>query len=301
MPDHHHAGHAGPHHVSFDSPEMADLAELEGEVLLDLLTRASSMLAGLCHAQKVEVRRVLDLGCGPGVGTCCLAERFVDAGVVAADGSAVMLERAAARAERSGLGGRVETRLVELPTDLGTLERADLVWASMVVHHVGDEVAALRGIGGRLEPGGLLALVEVAGPMRFLPGAADLGRPGIWERLDAAWAAWFAGMRAELPGATESADYPTMLARAGFDLLADEVLTITLDPPLDERARRLASEHLRRTRAQLEPHADPADLEALGGLLDEDAGDSVLLRDDLTLTGSRHLYVARAASGAPPS
>lgn len=281
MPDatHHH------HHLDFDSPEMAARAELEGEVLAGLVTDATATLAELCRRHGVEVRRILDLGCGPGVGTCVLAERFGAATVVAADGSATMLAHARARAERLGLADRVETRLVELPGGLATLGRADVAWASMALHHVGDEVDALRGIRDLLAPGGLLALVEHAGPVRILGEDPDLGRPGLWERLDAAWAAWFAGMRATLPGATESAGYPEMLQAAGFDVAADAMLTLAVDPPLDDQGRRFAHGQVSRAREHLQPYAALADLAALEGLLDE---------PEARIEVSRHLYVARA-------
>jgi SAM-dependent methyltransferase len=295
MHQHSHPEADASHHLDFESPTMAAFLELEGEVLAGLVAEATSMVAQLCEGHGVVVRRVLDIGCGPGVGTCCLAQRFDSARVVAVDGSAAMLDHATARAERLGLASRVETRIVELPAGLAELGPADIVWASMVLHHVGDEVAALRRIRGLLEPGGLLALVERAGPLRILPDDADLGLPGLWERLDAAWAAWFSDMRAELPGATTSADYPTMLQEAGLELVADEVLTLVLDAPLDARARRFAHGNLLRTRAQLAPHADAADLQALDMLVDEHADEGILHRDDARLCASRHLYVARHA------
>ncbi len=192
----------------------------------------------------------------------------------------------------------METRLVELPDGLGTLGRADIIWASMALHHVGDETAALRQIRQLVEPGGLLAVVERADPMRVLPDDVDLGRPGIWQRLDAAWSEWFTEMRADLPGATTSDDYPVMLERAGFELVADDVLTLVLDPPLDARAGRLAQQHLQRAQTHLAGHADAADLEALEMLTDESAGDGIMRRDDVLLHATRHLYVARAASRA---
>jgi SAM-dependent methyltransferase len=290
---HEHRSPSHHHHVHFDSPDMASYAELEAETLMDLLTSASTMLAEQCRRHDVEVRRVLDLGCGPGVGSCALAERFPSARVLAADGSASMLERAAARAERLGLTERVETRQVELPADFATLEHADVVWASMVLHHLGDEREALRRLRDLLGAGGMLAIVEREAPIRLLTHDADLGRPGLWARLDAAWAVWFADMRSDLAGAITSTDYPAMLAAAGFELVVDEVLTVVLDPPLDDRARRFASHHVGRMRVQLADHADPDDLAALDTLVDKEHAGGVLLPEDAGLRASRHLYVAR--------
>src|SRR5919202_2724723 len=172
---HHH------HPPDLDWAAMVEFAELEGEVLTPFLAVAMSLLGDLTGGR--EVRRILDIGSGPGVATCVLAEEFPSARVVAADGSAEMLAAVAARAARLGLGDRVDTRLVDLHEGVGTLDGADLVWASMVLHHVGDEGAALRGLRSLLEPGGLLALVEFGDPLRVLPDGVDLGRPGLWERL----------------------------------------------------------------------------------------------------------------------
>jgi hypothetical protein len=171
------------------------------------------------------------------------------------------------------------------------------VWAALVLHHVGDEVDVLRRLREVLEPGGLLAVLEWADPMRVMPEDVDLGRPpGLWTRLDAAWQAWFDQMRADLPGSQPSADYPAMLAEAGFDVLVDEVLTITLDAPLGEQARRFARRQLEGAQTRLSAYADEADLAALDVLLD-DGETSILHRTDARLTASRRLCVAATATG----
>jgi SAM-dependent methyltransferase len=289
---HEHHGHGDDHHM-FDSPEAAASTELEGDVLIGFVSDAASALAALCDKFVIDVRRVLDLGSGPGVGSCVLAERFGGATVVAADGSVAMLDRAASRAARLGLAERVEARVVELATELPTLGRADLVWASMSLHHVGDELAALRDVRLLLEPDGLVALVERHAPTRVLPESVDLGRPGIWDRLDAAWADWFTHMRADLPGSSESADYPTMLDAAGFDVVADQVLSVSIDEPLDAAGRRFALKQLRQSRDKLDDRADPDDLRALDALLDENAPDGVMHRGDVRISATRRLYVGR--------
>ena len=79
----------------------------------------------------------------------------------------------------------------------------------------------------------MLAVVEHGGELRVLPANADLGCPGLWERLDAAGEKWFDDMRADLPDSTDSGRYADMLRLAGFSVLADELLTLTLESPLD--------------------------------------------------------------------
>ena len=294
MHDHNHHDAAATHHVDFESPHMVAHAELEGEVFGGLTMQAVGVLAQKHAAGGGAVRRLLDLGSGPGVGTCVLAERFASAHVVAVDGSAAMLARVTERAERLGLASRVETRQVELADDLAALGQADVVWASLALHHIGDEAAALRGIHGCLRPGGLLALVEIGEPLRLEGRDAHLGRPGLWERLDMASVAWFADMRAGLPGTTASTDYPTMLGATGFEVLVDELLTFVLDPPLDAQARQLARRHLEQTRARLANHAAQPDLDALDELLDADSEHSITGRDDIAMRISRRLFIARA-------
>src|SRR3954452_16157097 len=156
---HDHRDHRDhPASVSFDSADAAAFAELEAEVLGGFVTTAGAVLAELCGREGVTVRRLLDIGCGPGVATCCLAQRFASARVVAVDGSPAMLERAGARAARLGLTERVEVRLAQLPEAIHTLGRADVVLASMVLHHVGDTAGALGAIGRLLQPRGVLAI-----------------------------------------------------------------------------------------------------------------------------------------------
>jgi trans-aconitate methyltransferase len=279
------------HRHLFESVERVDVAEIEGEVLGGLSTEATAVITQLGARDGHQIRRVLDLGCGPGVGSCHLAQSFPSATVVAVDGSSAMVDRAAARVARLGLAHRVETRHVALPDGLAALPPSDLVWASMVLHHIGDEVDALRRIRGLLEPGGLLAVMEHADALRLLPDHLDRSHPELAPMLEAAWAAWFADMRAGLPGTTTSAGYPIMLEQAGFEVLADQVLTLVVEPPLDERARRFAHRQLARARAQLGSYLAPADLDAL----DELIGDGGR-RGDAPISASRHLYVARATA-----
>jgi len=149
MHDHH-----GHHHVEFDSAEMAATTEEEGDALVALTAAAVAATVAQCDALGVPVRRVIDLGSGPGVGSCALATGFPRAAVVAADSAAAMLERAAVRAARLGVADRVSTVLVVLPDAIDDLPVADVVWVSMALHHVGDEADALARIHRRLAPAG---------------------------------------------------------------------------------------------------------------------------------------------------
>lgn len=100
-----------------------------------------------------EPRRILDYGCGVGLGTVLLARRFPGSFVVGVDPSEASIERAA----RERGSERVCFRVLESGG-----ERADLIHVNGVVHHVlpvkrpglFDDLAA------RLTPGGVLCLFE---------------------------------------------------------------------------------------------------------------------------------------------
>ena len=115
MSPHSDSGHGhGHHHTDIDWEVMAAQLENSGELQLPVLRRTADRLRELLDPEK-EVRRILDIGSGPGVMTCVFAEAFADAEAVAVDGTPGLLDRALARAERLGLGGRVAVRHAELP------------------------------------------------------------------------------------------------------------------------------------------------------------------------------------------
>ena len=283
--------HDHHHDPDFDAPEAAERTEREGEVLAGLTGAGVDALVRQADALDVDVRHVLDVGSGPGVATGLLAEGFPEAHVEAVDGSAAMVERARSRMASLGLASRVEVRQVVLPEGLVPAGDVDAVWASMVLHHLGDELDGLRRLRALLRPGGLLALVERSRLVRVFPvGDEELGRPGLWDRVDAAWDAWFDEMRARLPGATESSGYPEMLAAAGFEVVAAEELSVSMTSPLDGPAAGFAHDQVAGLPHRLEGYADPDDLAAFARL----AGS---WPDDVVVDAARHLFVARAVAG----
>ena len=100
-------------------------------------------------------------------------------------------------------------------------------------------------------------------------------------------------MREALPDSTVSADYPTMLRAAGFELLTDTLVTTHLDAPLHTDARKVVLKTLHRTR-DIAGALEPADAAAVDALLDPDDPTGVMHRPDVFLDGSRHLYIARS-------
>jgi 2-polyprenyl-3-methyl-5-hydroxy-6-metoxy-1,4-benzoquinol methylase len=288
---HNHHGHV--HLDEADWEALAADTELEGELLLAFVTDSAHWIAELRGPDAAPVRRVLDIGSGPGVGTCELARQFPDAQVVAVDASTAMLDRTTQRAAAYGLDRRITTHLAELPDGLDGLEPADVIWASMSLHHVGDETGALRVLGDRLERSGLLAVAEVAEPMRVLPNDLDVGKPGLADRLGRAESNWFAAMRAGLPGSVPSADLASMLTSAGFDVVGSRLAHVRFDPPLSDAASQFAFARIRRARQQLGDLLDDDDLRTLDGLSDADDPRGAIHRAGVFVAASRQIVVAR--------
>ncbi len=305
MTTHETGGHERHGHGHFHLDEtawkaMALQTELQGELTLGYVTDTAAWIAELRGPDASAVKRVFDIGSGPGVGSCELARVFPDAHVVAVDSSPAMLERAAHRVDEHGLSGRVSTRLAELPGGFDGFGCADVIWASMSLHHIGDEVGALRVLGAVLASDGLIAIAEIAEPMRVLPddlGDPDLGRPGLADRLDRAGAEWFAGMRNGLADSVSSTDLLAMLASAGFEVVGSRLARERVEAPLPESARRFVLGHLHRVREQFGELLDLDDLETLAVLSDPDDPRSVLHRSDVFIASSCQIVIARSIGG----
>lgn len=287
------SGHNGENgHVDWDA--VGAHLEASGELQLPALNQIADRLRGLTAARTVQ--RVLDVGAGPGVMSCVLAEAFPDADVVAVDGSPELLERVASRAERLGLGTRVTTSHLLLPDGLDAgsgIEQADLVWTSKTIHHLGDQQAALVAIASRLAPGGMLAVAEGGLPMRFLPRDIGQGRPGLQARLDAAQEQWFELMRSQTPGAIGVVeDWPAMLRRAGMDEVAPFTMLLDLPAPLDAEPREFLRSHLQRIRDRMSDWLDAEDRTTLDALLDPGSPTGMAWRQDAFLLSATTVITA---------
>ncbi|WP_405706937.1 class I SAM-dependent methyltransferase [Streptomyces sp. NBC_00069] len=304
-PGHGHGPGHGHHSADIDWDAMAAHLENGGELQLPVLHRTAARLGELL-GPGAEVRRILDIGSGPGVMTCVLAEAFAGAETVAVDGAPVLLERTSARAERLGLGGRVTVRHAELPeglhgadgqgTDRG-LGTADLIWSSKTVHHLGDQQGALNALSALLRPGGLLAVAEGGLPMRFLPRDIAIGAPGLQTRLDAVQEHSFARMRAELPGSVPVVeDWPAMLRRAGLTGVGGFTYLLDLPAPLGGTARTFLHAQLTRLRDNASDLLTADDLGTLDVLLDPEAEQGILHRPDAFLLSATTVFTGVRAA-----
>ena len=300
----HAHGHSPGHHDgATDWDAMAAHLEREGEIQLPSLRTAAGWLRELVDGKQERagdhgpgVRRVLDVGSGPGVAACLLAEVFPEAEVVAVDGSSFLLERARQRAAEAGLtDGRFQVLEAELPADFDALGSADLIWTSRAVHHLGDQQDALNRLAGALRAGGLLAVAEGGLPLRCLPRDIGFGRPGLAARLEAVTEEWFAEMRAELPQATRTAeDWPAMLERAGLTRTGSRTFLTDRPAPLDQRARDHLHARLSRARDLFADRLADDDLRTLDVLLDDGASASIRHRPDAFWLAATTVHTARA-------
>ncbi|WP_317231172.1 class I SAM-dependent methyltransferase, partial [Clavibacter sp. MX14-G9D] len=176
--------HAHPRPHGPADASLAVMLDLDARILHGHLRELTAWVRR--RARDTPGRLVVDLGAGTGTGTVALARRFDRAEVVAVDASDPMLARVAERAVVDGLADRIRTVRADLDEGWPALPPADVVWASLMLHEVRDPARLLARIRDGLAPGGLLAVVEMDGPPRFLPDDLDpaLGRPGLAARLD---------------------------------------------------------------------------------------------------------------------
>ena len=283
---HPHALHATQHGrpQQHDTAGQAEILDLDAEVLAE---HTASITAWL--PLKTAPRRIVDLGCGTGAGTFALLDRFPDAQVTAVDASTGYLQHLQARACARGLVERVRTVQADLDDsawpDLGS---PDLVWASASMHHMGDPDRALRNVHDALAPGGLFAVVELAGFPRFLPEGGPAERPGLEERCHAATDRFQAE---HMPH--RGADWGPMLTAAGFAVEGKRTIAVNIDGSRNEAIGRYALNGLQRIRSAAATELSPEDLTALDEFLDTRGPRSILRRDDLALRTERVVWAAR--------
>ncbi|MFF0288803.1 class I SAM-dependent methyltransferase [Streptomyces sp. NPDC005262] len=281
---HDHGAHSVHQHgQQHDAYDQAEILDLDAEVLAEHIASITAWLP-----VNATPRHIVDLGSGTGAGTLALRKRFPDAEVTAVDTSTSHLHRLLEKAKSEGLADRVHIVEADLDTAWPDLGTPDLVWASASMHHMADPDRTLRQVHDTLAPGGLFAVVELAGFPRFLPEDAPEDRPGLEERCHAALDRHHAE---HMPH--RGADWGAKLTAAGFSVEGERTITVNLGPPHTEAVGRYALGSLRRMRGSAAEALTAEDLAALDQLLNTDSPRSVLRRDDLTVRTERTVWAAR--------
>lgn len=278
---HHHHDHG------HDWGARAQELEFEGELQLRWATDAIAWLA----ERAGQPRSVLDLGAGPGVLTTALAERFPGATVTAVDNAPELMDRARKRAAKFGLADRIGTETADLATDLAPLPDADLVWAGRVMHHVPDHTATLAAIRGKLNPGGVAALVEGGLGMRWLPAESGIGEPGLMSRLDALIARAIAD-----EGSPRAHNWDVLLTEAGLSDARSKSFLLDIPAPVDTDIRNWVAGRLGHALEWVGDDLSTADRDALRRLTDPAEPLGVYQRPDLFVLSASTVHVAQLLS-----
>ncbi len=244
-------------------------------------------------------RLLVDVGCGGAGMATALALAAPQARVVAVDADEHVLTAAAANLAAAGVQDRVDLATADLGTEPDRLAtalagEADVIWASAVVHHAGDQQGATNTLARLLAPGGRLALAEGGLAARHLPWDVGIGEPGLELRLDAARDRWFTAMRAELPGSVRMPyGWPVALQRAGLSGITSRSILIERPAPLPTDDMVRVTDRLSHWVDRLREHdlLDPADLAAWHRLLDPQSPDWLGHRADTFELAARTIHV----------
>lgn len=104
-------------------------------------------------------RTVLDLGCGPGAQTACLAQALPDAQILALDILAPTVERANRRLAEAGVTHRARADVGDMSAPPVAPASQDLIWCEGAIYNLGV-TEALRAWRPLLAPGGTVAFTE---------------------------------------------------------------------------------------------------------------------------------------------
>ena len=104
-------------------------------------------------------RAVLDVGCGPGAQTVCLARALPDARILALDVLAEMVEEANRRLTEAGFAGRAQARVGDMAQPLVGPASQHLIWCEGAIYFMGV-TEALRAWRPLLSTGGTVAFTE---------------------------------------------------------------------------------------------------------------------------------------------
>ncbi len=266
-------------------------ATLDAEItLLPVLDHLES------HIPSGRVNRLVDLGCGHGIGTVELAKRFPAATVIAIDVSPAMLESASNRVEDADLSNRVEFLLGDFDVDLcQLLEPVDLVWASLSLHHTTDSASGLRNAVKLVAPGGRIVVNEFGAELRVWPEASPVTADGVWVRFGQALATSRIDHLGHDPSST---NWEELLNSLRLSEVGATECQILHSPVLSSRERRWLTRYLRRAVDRCASYMEAQDVLVIEELLDSAHPEGIELSTDISIEMSRMLYTGVRASGS---
>ena len=156
---------------------------------------------------------VVEIGAGSGAN---IAHYRAATRVVATEPSAPMRERLHVKVAIA----KVPIEIVDAPAERLPFDDAtfDAAVGTLVLCTVDDPAAALAELRRVMKPGGRFSFIEHG-------GGAD-GRRGVWQhRLEPVW-------KRVACGCHLTRDAPTMIAAAGFDVIASEEFNVRQTPPV---------------------------------------------------------------------
>lgn len=109
--------------------------------------------------------KILELGCGAGVGLLSLARAFPGCTVTGVDPDEASIARARERIEQAGMADRVAAEVMR-SEDLNIENVFDFVYVQTALHEMDDVVTALANARRALVEGGVLLITEVRGADR---------------------------------------------------------------------------------------------------------------------------------------
>jgi len=137
-----------------------------GRKLMMKHVEAPMLFRGLAKGQ---FRRVLELGCGAGIGTLHILRRLEPEQLIATDYDETTLPLAQRYVEKHWSGGGVTFRQADATSLPFEDEHFDAVVAFGVLHHIHDYRRAVREIARVLKSGGTFLIEEVTREAHFWP------------------------------------------------------------------------------------------------------------------------------------
>jgi SAM-dependent methyltransferase len=287
-------------HDGIDWPSRLAAMRRNDELAASSMRTVADRLVGSLREGAV----IADIGPGAGGMSAAFASALGERGggrVVVVDAVPELLVAAEERVRQAVPSGRVEVTAVqvdaasdELPE---LLPKVDLVWASRVVHHLPDQLKGIAGLARVLADGGWLALAEGGLHTQCLPWDVGVGEPGLADRLAAAHCAWFADMRAAMPGVTRlPMGWTRAMVDAGLADVSSFSYLIDWPAPASEQVRQAVVDWLTWCSAVAADRLSDLDQVALARLLDPVDPAYVGARDDVFVLSASTVHLGRKMS-----